>query len=307
MEILPNHGFGLNQSDLLNLSNLVDIVINSAAKVSHYGNYQDFYNTNVKSVNNIIEFCQNFSKKFYQISTLSISGNSFDSNSIKQNFTGTINFSENNLYVNQSLENVYVRSKFEAECKTLEAISKGLDAYILRLGNLMPRINDGKFQENIQENAYINRLISFLRLRAIPDYMKDIYLEFTPIDSASDSIIKLIQNPTNNNRIFHLFDHNHVYIDTILKILKKFNIKLNMISDDNFKELIKETLNNKKTKDILNLLINDFDDDLNLLYKTGIVVDSDFSVNYLNKLKFKWPEINRNYLMNFIKLIRRLI
>lgn len=292
---------------MFSLANSIDIVINSAAKVDHYGNYTDFYNTNVKSVNNIIDFCFSFNKKLYQISTLSISGNSFDSNTIKQNFKNEVFFKESNLYINQSLENVYIRSKFEAEENVLEAISKGLDAYILRMGNLMPRIKDYKFQENIQDNAYINRLVAFLKLGVIPDYIKDFYLEFTPIDSASNAIIKLIQNSTSNNRIFHLFNHNHVYLKPLLNVLKKSNYNLKIISNDEFKNIINSLLSNKKKKNILNLLINDFDSDLHLSYKTGIIIKSDFSVEYLNKIGFKWPKIKKDYLMEFIKLIKRVI
>lgn len=304
---ITKEGFGLNQSDLLDLSNSIDIVINSAAKVSHYGNYQDFYNANVKSVNNIITFCKNFNKRFYQISTESVSGNSLGMNNSKPLSNGTIKFTENDFYINQSLENVYVRSKFEAEYKIIDAISKGLDGYILRMGNLMPRIKDFKFQENAKDNAYISRIIAFLKLGAIPESIKNIHLEFTPIDSAANAIIKIIQSPSSTNRIFHLLNHNYVYLDSILKILKKINLKIDILPENNFKDLISETLNNKKSKDILNLLINDFDNNLNLLYKNSIIINSDFTINYLNNLNFAWPEIKKEYLIAVIKLIRRLI
>ena len=125
--------FGLNQEDLLNITNNVDTVVNTAARVAHYGNYYEFYNTNVKSVQYAIDFCKSFNKKLYHISTLSVSGNSFDSNIVKQHLNHITYFRENSLYIGQSLENVYIRSKFEAECLVLDAILDGLDAYILRV------------------------------------------------------------------------------------------------------------------------------------------------------------------------------
>ena len=126
-------GFGLNQEDLSTISNDVDVVINTAARVAHYGNYYEFYNINVKSVQYAVDFCKSFNKKLYHISTLSVSGEAFDTSiaNNKQN-TPTL-FRENNLYIGQSLENVYVRSKFEAECLVLDSIIDGLDAYILRV------------------------------------------------------------------------------------------------------------------------------------------------------------------------------
>ena len=78
-------GLGLNQEELLSLANNVNTVINTAAKVSHFGNYPEFHNANVKSVQNLIDFCKSFNKKLYHISTISISGNALESASMKQN------------------------------------------------------------------------------------------------------------------------------------------------------------------------------------------------------------------------------
>ena len=72
----------------------------------------------------------------------------------------------------------------------------------------MPRYKDGLFQENISENAYINRLLGFIKIGAIPEALKNIYLEFTPIDICANSIINLVAHPNENNRIFHLFNNN---------------------------------------------------------------------------------------------------
>ena len=111
------------------------------------------------------------------------------------------------------MSNVYIRTKFEAEKNIFDSISKGLDAYILRVGNLMPRYQDGKFQQNAAENAYLNRLLTFLQIGAIPDTLLDGYLEFTPIDYTANSIINLISHPSKQNRVFHLFNDNHIKID----------------------------------------------------------------------------------------------
>lgn len=304
---ITESGFGLSQDSLLLLANNIDIVINTAARVSHYGNYSDFYNTNVKSVKNMIDFCKSFNKKLYHVSTLSISGNSLEVSSTKQNMNQTTYFNESNLYIGQSLENVYIRSKFEAECLVLDSILDGLDAYILRVGNLMPRLKDGIFQENVIDNAFINRILSFIKIGAIPDYLQEEYLEFTPIDVTANAIIKLITHPHSSNRIFHLFNHNHVYINKCIKYFKLLNSELKILPENEFKKIIKSTLNNKKKKEILNSLINDLDSDLHLLYKTDIIVKSDFTIKYLSEIGFSWPKINDKYIMKFIEILRRAI
>jgi len=302
---VSNHAFGLNQEDLLELANNVNIVINTAARVSHYGNYSDFYNSNVKSVKNIIDFCKSFNKKLYHISTISVSGNALESPSIKQNFDEIKYFSESNLFIGQSLENVYIRSKFEAECLVLDAILDNLDAYILRVGNLMPRLRDGVFQENIKDNAFINRISDFINLGCIPDYIQDEYLEFTPVDIISNSIIKLITHPTKNNRIFHLFNHNHIYINKCIKYFKELNSDIKIIPEEEFKKLIKSALNSKKKKSLLKTLINDLDSNLHLMYKTDIIIKSNVTIKYLSKIGFFWPKISDKYMKKFIELLRR--
>ena len=292
-------GFGLNQEDLFNLGNSIDIIINSAGKVSHYGNYQDFYNINVKSVEKIIDFANTFKKKVFHISTLSVSGNAFvDQYYMEQNFNKEVEFCENNFYIGQSLENVYIRSKFEAERRIFEAILKGTEAYIIRVGNLMPRRSDGKFQENATENAYISRLKAFVKMKCIPDYLLNGYLEFTPIDSTAQAILKIMQYTNEDNKIYHVFNNNHVKIHEVLNMLPE----LSVISGEEFKQKIKKILNSSKS-DIVDALINDLDKDLNLHYDSKIKINSNHSLELLKLYGFKWPKIDKRYLENILKLI----
>lgn len=73
---------------------------------------------------------------------------------IKLNNDNQFSFAENNLYVGQQLDNLYIKSKFEAEKNILSEIPNGLNAQILRLGNITNRYSDGKFQINATENAF---------------------------------------------------------------------------------------------------------------------------------------------------------
>ena len=82
-----------------------------------------------------------------------------------------------NLFINQSFENVYVRSKFEAEKNILEEIEKKkLNALIIRIGNITNRYTDGKFQENSAENAFSNRLKAFIAIGMMPESIMSLLL-----------------------------------------------------------------------------------------------------------------------------------
>lgn len=300
---------GLSSKNLENLARDVDVVVNCAAKVSHYGAYTEFYGINVKVVDNLINFCMKYNKRFYQVSTLSISGNSYvDQYFQEQNMSKKVNFRENNFYIGQTLENVYINTKFRAEKHVLNAIQSGLDGYILRIGNLMPRYEDGKFQQNAKENAYINRLVAFTELEELPKSIIDGYLEFTPIDMAALAMLKIIQYPNKNNRIFHIFNDNHIKITEFLEFLKEYNYIFQIVDDKKFKNTIQKILSDEEKKKILNNLINDFDEDLNLKYETNIILKDDFTKKYLKNIGFEWPKIDKKYVQKLIiciELIRK--
>ena len=167
----------------------------------------------------------------------------------------------------------------------------------------MPRLSDGKFQDNIDENAYISRLKAFMQIQCIPDYLINGYLEFTPIDSTAQAVLKIIQYSNKENRIYHIFNHNHVYLKELLKIMQQLNNDIKVIENDAFKEKIKNIINSQKS-DILNTLINDFDKDLNLNYDSKIKLNSEQSIRLLELYGFKWPQIDKRYIMNILKLIK---
>lgn len=298
----PN--FGLKDAEFNDLASTIDIVINSAAKVAHFGKYEDFYKVNVLAVQNLIKFCNTNQARFYQISTLSVSGNSFaDSYSTTQNFTEERMFDESTFNIGQTIENVYVKSKYEAEKLVLNSMLNNTNSYILRVGNLMPRYSDGLFQENISENAYLNRLSAFINLKILPESIINSYLEFTPIDYCADAIIKIIQYPNNTNKIFNLFNHNHIYLTQLLQMLKELNYNINVINTNEFKNTIKNIINDTNKQHLISNLSNDFGENFDLNYTSNIKIKSDFTIEFLDKLDFKWPIIDINYIKYILKII----
>ena len=303
-------GFGLNQNDLLDLANSIDIVVNSAANVFHFGNYSTFYNTNVVSVKYMIEFCNSFNKKLYHVSTIGIAGTKLDSTYLaakKKYKKANVTCNESCLYVGQVLNNVYTRSKFEAEKILLDAIAEGLDAYILRIGHLMPRYKDGIFQENILDNELVQKCIAFVNLGIIPNYLLNISLDITPVDFAASAIYKLITHPSRGNRIFHLYNQHTVSVNKYLKQFKKMGYNLDVLSENDFRDKVRVLLKDDNKKHLLNNLIRDFDDNFNLDYKTDIKMNSKFTIKYLKKLNFRWPKITNRYIFRFINLLRKVM
>lgn len=296
----PN--FGLSDKELLKISEEVDLVINSAANVAHFGVYDKFYDTNVKSVKYIIDFCKIFNKKFYQISTTGVSGKK-----LKDKYENKKEFNESSLYIGQYLDNVYTYTKFEAETIILNAIANGVDAYIIRLGNLMPRLCDGQFQENINENAFITKVALFMKLGIVPEYLLENQLEFTPVDIAANAIYKIVTNFSKTNRIFHVYNHNVVTLKDYFDIIKEFGYKMDVVPDTIFKKQILEILKNEQKKVNLQNIVSDLDNNYHLNYNSDITLNSNFTISYLKNCKFDWPTISNDYISKFIELIRKEI
>ncbi len=298
---ITKKNFDLNSETLEMLVKNTSCVINSAAIVKHYGDYSDFEEINVNAVRNLIDFCNTYNKKLVQISTISVSGNLvFDVATQNKLLNNDVDFTETNLYIGQSLENVYIRSKFEAEKLIFEnIIHNNLNAIVLRVGNITNRSTDGKFQINKDENAFANRLKAFMKLKAIPNYLRNSYAEFSPVDNTSDAILKAIQY-ANGINVLHLYNSNHVYLNDLVDLLPEGMIQF--IDDEVFDKKLKNSLLNSNITSISSL-VNDLDENQHLVYDSKIKIKNNFTNMFLDKIDFHWSKIDREYIEKLLKNI----
>lgn len=284
----------------------IDFVIHSAACVKHYGDKQYFFDINVKATENIANYCLKEDKKMIHISTLSVSGNAFESARIEQTNDKETIFDETCFYKGQNVNNVYTYTKFKAEESVLKYMEKGLQANIIRCGNLTGRYSDLKFQNNVEDNGFVNRIKSIINIGAIPKNCYDMYLEFTPIDLISEFIVKVMQNFNINNNMFHAFNHNHVYIKDFLIILKDMGINIDVIEEKEFSHLINKIMQNSKNEEKILGIINDLNEDNVIDYSTNIKIKSDITINYLKSIGFEWKKIDKKYIVKFIKYLIKI-
>jgi len=298
---ITNSKLGQKDDELETLAKEIDVVIHTAAIVKHYGDFKNFNDTNVIGTVNVAEFCKKFNKKLYYISTLSVSGNIVK----EQENEDIIEFRENQLYIGQDLNNVYIYTKFEAEKKILEKILAGLDACILRVGNITNRYSDGKFQINVSENAFINRLKSILRLGVIQEKFSEHLLEFTPVDCCADAIVKIIENNPEFT-ILHLFNHNFIGIDRVIKKLNSLNEPIREVTDDEFRNKINYALKDQNLKNEINGIITDLDESKLLNLINTVIPNCELTQNYLENIGFKWPIIDEKYIEKYIEYFKKI-
>lgn len=296
----------LDEDDLNILKDNVTTVINSAAYVKHYGELELFKRINYYGVKNIAEFSLKHNKRLVHISTLSVSGNILEVGQIEQLGIkkGTI-FNENNLYIGQNLDNVYAYTKFLGEKVVYDYVLKGLNAKVIRMGNLTSRMFDGKFQPNVEENAFANRLKTIIDLGVLPNNMLDFNVEFTPIDKAAEAICLLATTSSGHNT-YHVFNHNHIVMSELDTILSKFNYKLKHITKKQMTELIQFYSNQENGHERIKGIIQDLNKNRELDYTPNTVIKSDFTVGVLEQLTFKWPEINEEYITKYIEYLQKI-
>ena len=287
-----------NEKKYEEISKNIDCVIDSAAIVKHYGNYQLFKDTNIEGTNNVIEFCKKFKKKLYYVSTLSISGNFTNGNNKMD-----IEFKENQFYIGQDLNNVYIYTKFEAEKNILVNMENGLDACILRIGNITNRFSDGKFQINLSENAFINRIKSIISLGVIQEKYLYHLLEFTPVDCCANAIVKII-NDNSNFTVLHLFNNNFINIEKLIKILYNMGEKIIPVTDEEFREKVKLALKESNTRNKISGIITDLDQDKLLNLINNVIPNCELTQEYLLTLGFKWPIIDEEYIKKYIEYFK---
>ncbi|MBE6749441.1 MAG: amino acid adenylation domain-containing protein [Ruminococcaceae bacterium] len=303
---LQKDKFGLQETEYNNLLKNVDTVINCAASVKHYGSYKYFYEANVETTKKLIEFCKLSNAKLIHTSTLSVSGNSFGDDFDGVVSENELHFYENTLYIGQPLENVYARSKFEAEKAVLDAMADGLQANIMRMGNLTNRLSDGKFQKNYESNAFLQRVKSVLELGIFPDYLMNLYAEFTPIDEAANAVMKITRHFNTEQNVFHINSIKVLYFDKLLKIFNNLGFTMETVEGETFTNALKATAKQTGLEHIFETFINDMDENDQLNYDSNIRIENDFTVEYLKSLGFEWSEIDFEYMRKYVEYFKNI-
>lgn len=303
--IIPVSG-DLEREDFLD-EPLADIqtVIHSAASVKHYGSYEYFYRANVLATEHVVKFAKSTGARLIHISTLSVSGNSMADQFSGYRSQEEMEFDETSFFVGQPLDNVYIRSKFEAERKVFLAMAEGLEARIIRVGNLTNRFSDFKFQPNYKENAFLTRVKAVLELGCFPDYLLPLYAEFSPVDLTAEGVVKIARYGE-KQCVFHLNSNRPVYFGRMMEIMEKLGISMKILDREAFGRELGRTLERTGTEYIFKALQNDMDTDGNLVYDSNIRIKNDATLWFLKCVGFEWKEIDYEYLRGYVDYFRNL-
>ncbi|MDF2544191.1 MAG: thioester reductase [Herbinix sp.] len=275
---------GLTEKDYNDLLVTVDTVIHTAANVKHFGLWDKFYRTNTLGTENMIRFAEKADARLHYVSTLSVSGDGIGKQSIP-----ITEFSEENLYIGQDYRsNVYIHTKYLAEKAVLNAIEKGLDACIYRVGNLTWREADGKHQINQHENGFLSRIRAIKKLKVITHEMGKMMVDVTPVDKCAEAIVQLALT-SDSCMVFHLFNDNQV---EQMKLLNMLGVFPDVVPLQDFLE--KVSVN--KADDNVNVLYLYLDELKNSNPSRKVSIRHDRTKEYFEELGLNWNSPDAKYM-----------
>ncbi|NIM14691.1 MAG: amino acid adenylation domain-containing protein [Candidatus Aminicenantes bacterium] len=290
---LRDERLGMNGAQYHELSQKVDAVVHAAANVRHFGRYEDFYEDNVKATENLLGLALTGRKKdFHYISTISVGACPIPG---KKSHL----FTEYSHDVGQQPKGVYVKSKLEAEKKVLAYRAKGLNASIYRVGNLVAHSKTGKFQENVEDNAFYASLKTYMSLEMVPAGDES-WVDMMFIDRTAEALVLLMTRKGFFNETFHLQNIRKLSLKALTEFLRQKGINMQQVTPEQFLARIADRIEDedKGIRQIIDryLLHSGMFDFGEEKWETANMIVSDRTQRILIQLGFEWPEVTEHHL-----------
>ena len=272
-------------------------VINCVANVKHFSAGNDIEMVNIESVRHLIAFCLRTGSRLIHISTNSIAGMSVDGHPGPE-----VKLTEQTFNIGQNIDaNKYVFSKYKAEELVLEAIAhRGLNAKIMRVGNLSARQKDGEFQINFVTNNFLARLRAYVVIGMVPYADLDRRFEFSPIDEVANAIMLLAQTPK-ECIVFHPNNTHRQFLSDILMGFALSGLTLRRVENDEFQQALERMMENPDLVTLLRPLMAYNASSKHIM--RWIESTNDYTTQVLYRMGFQWPPTAADYVHRFVDTI----
>jgi len=272
-------------------------VINCVANVKHFSAGNDIEMVNIESVRHLITFCLRTGSRLIHISTNSIAGLSVDGKPGPE-----VKLTEQTFNIGQNIDaNKYVYSKYKAEELVLDVIAHhGLNAKIMRVGNLSARQKDGEFQINFNTNNFLATLRAYVVIGMVPYEALDQRFEFSPIDEVANAIMKLAQTPK-ECIVFHPNNTHRQFLSDILMGFALSGLTLRRVETEEFQQALARMMENPDLVTLLRPLMA-----YNVSSKhtmRWIESANEYTTQVLYRMGFQWPPTAADYVHRFVDTI----
>jgi len=273
----------------------VDTVFNCAAVVKHFSEGTEIEDVNIGGAQRCVDFCIKTGAKLIHISTASTRGL----------WVGEIKdevFTEQRLYMGQYLGNQYIYSKFIAERLILDAVAlHGLNAKIMRVGNLAARSTDGEFQANFSTNSFMGRIRIYNMLGCCPYAMRNKRVEFSPINEVSQAIVLLATTPK-ECVVFHPYNIHGQFLGDVLSGLTSVTGGIRFVEQEEFQQAMDEAGQDpQKAKQMAAMLA--YKDMAHGQKTADVQRDNDYTTQVLYRLGFEFSPTSWDYVERMLTAI----
>ena len=287
---------GLRKSNYEHLASQIDSIIHTAALVKHYGSESIFYSANVKATIQMLKFSKQARKRyFHYISTISVLDVEAESNTYML-------YTEDDLPVACiAPNNIYIRTKLQAERQVISYRKKGIKTNIYRIGNLALMRRNYRLQENKDENAFYNWIKCLLQMKCFTKELSQI--ELSPVDDTAEAIIRLFDKQALLNHIFHVLNPHHVDLQSIFPLYK--GLEMAMVSMDTFIDKLFKNLKSSHFRQLtLKLLLRQgWLDGKNTQNFSADHVLQQRTDKILKQLNFEWPLITTEVFNHYVNMV----
>ena len=276
----------------------VDTVFNCAAIVKHFSEGTEIEDVNIGGAQRCVDYCIKTGAKLVHISTASTRG--LWAGEIKDDI-----FTEQRLYMGQFLGNKYIYSKFMAERLILNAVAlHGLNAKIMRVGNLAARSTDGEFQANFATNSFMGRIKVYNMLGCCPYSMRNKQVEFSPINEVAHAIVLLSSTPKECT-VFHPYNIHGQFLGDVLMGLITVGDGVKFVEQEEFAEAMDRAKEDPQMAKQMSSLLA-YQDMAHGQKTADVKRDNDYTTQVLYRLGFAWSPTSWDYVERMLTAISSL-
>ena len=273
----------------------IQTVFNCAAIVKHFSEGTEIEDVNIGGARHCVDFCIKKGARLVHVSTASTRG--LWAGEPKDDV-----FTEKRFYMGQFLGNKYIYSKFMAERLILDAVAlHGLDAKIMRVGNLAARSTDGEFQANFSTNSFMGRIKVYNMLGCCPYAMRNKKVEFSPINEVARAIVLLSTTPKECT-VFHPYNIHGQFLGDVLMGLKSVGEGIRFVEQEEFAEAMEAAKNDPQKANQMSSLLA-YQDMAHGQKTTDVQRDNDYTTQVLYRLGFSWSPTSWDYVERMLTAI----
>ena len=290
---------------LSTLNSQISTLFNCAANVKHFSKGNDIEEVNIGGAQRCVEFCLKTGARLVHISTTSVGEIWIDRGDTECQHGHRVQvpaLDERKLWFGQFLDNRYIHSKFLAERLILDAVAHhGLNAKVMRVGNLAPRSSDGEFQANFNSNSYMGRLRVFHSLGCCPYESYDELTEMSPIDETAKAVVLLASTPKECT-VFQPFNNHTELLGDVLMLMEQVGSKMRFVEAAEFQQAIAIASQDPEKAKLLAAMIA-YQDMAHGQKAVRVERDNRYTCSILHRLGFHWSDTSSDYIVQMLRQI----